>query len=81
MELPKKMPQSTEHRRILGEFYDLNKNKQWFDRAEFVELHSSHMKPTIEIYCQYNPVLEMKEILEFTTKHNIALEIISRSNQ
>ena len=80
MELPKKLPKSTEHRRILGEFYDINKNKQWFHRAELVELHSSHMKPTLEIYCDYNPVLEMKDIIQFTSNYNIAVEIVTRSN-
>jgi len=81
MELPRTMPAKMEHRLILGEFYDTNKNKQWFDRAEFVELHSTHMKPTIEIYCSYNPVLEMKDILQFASGHNVAVEIIARSNQ
>jgi ketol-acid reductoisomerase len=81
MELPKRMPAKTEHRLILGEFYDINKNKQWFDRAELIELHPNHMKPTIEIYCSYNPVLEMKEILQFASGHNIAVEVIARSNQ
>ncbi len=81
MELPRKMPQKMEHRQILGEFYDINKNKQWFDRAEFIELHANHMKPALEVYCSYNPVLEMKEILQFTGLHNIAIEFISRSNQ
>ena len=80
MELPQKMPVNKEHRRILGEFYDLNKNKQWFLRAELIELHSTHMKPTIEIYCSYNPVLEMKEILTFTNKYNIAFEVFAHSN-
>jgi hypothetical protein len=72
---------SQEHRRILGEFYDINKSRQWFYRAELIELHPSHMKPTLEIYCNYNPVLEMKDILQFTNKYNIALEIVARSNQ
>lgn len=81
MELPRKLPDGTEYRRILGEFYDTNKNRQWFHRAELVEMHPSHMKPTLEIYCDYNPVLEMKDILQFTSRYNLALEIIARSNQ
>lgn len=82
MELPKKLDGlSLEHRRILGEFYDWQKDKQWFIRAELIPLHASHMKPTIELYCSYNPVLEMKEILQFTSKHNIAVEVINSSNQ
>ena len=81
MELPRKLPVNQEYRRILGEFYDINKNRQWFNRAELVEMHPSHMKPTLEIYCDYNPVLEMKELLQFTAKYQLGLEIKARSNQ
>lgn len=81
MELPRQMPNGLEYRRILGEFYDTNKNKQWFNRVELIEMHSSHMKPTLEIHCDYNPVLEMKEIIAFTSKYNLGLEIVARSNQ
>ena len=81
MELPRRMPAKPVHRQILGEFYDMNKNKQWFNRAELIELHSSHMKPTIEIFCDYHPVLEMKDIIQFANRHNIAIEVIARSNQ
>jgi hypothetical protein len=81
MELPRKMPSKIEHRIILGEFYDMNKDKQWFDRAEFVELHPTHMKPTLEIYCSYNPVLDMKDIIQFTESKNVAIQIIARSNE
>jgi len=81
MELPRKMPKRIDHRVLLGEFYDVNKNKQWFDRAEFIEMHPTHMKPTIEIHCSYNPVLEMKEILQFASAHNVAIQIVARSNQ
>ena len=81
MELPRTMPTGQEHRRILGEFYDINKNRQWFKRAELIENHPSHMKPTIEIYCDYTPVLEMKELLEFTTRYNLALNFVANSNQ
>ena len=81
MELPHKLPDSINHRKALGEFYDLNKNRQWFHRAELIEMHPSHMKPTLEIYCQYNPVLEMKEILSFTSRYNLALEIIALSHR
>lgn len=81
MELPKHLPEKQEHKRILGEFYDYNKNKQWFYRAELVEMHPTHMKPTIVIYCNYNPVLEMKDILQFCNNYNIAHEILALSNQ
>ena len=81
LELPRKLPKGKEHRRILGEFYDINKNKQWFNRAELVELHPTHMKPTLVIICDYNPVLEMKEILQFTGTYNLALDVVPRSHQ
>ena len=81
MELPQRMPEKQEYRRILGEFYDGAKTRQWFHRAELIELHSTHMKPTLEIYCSYNPVLEMKEILQFTDKYKLALEIVTLSNK
>ena len=35
MELPKNMPSKIELRKILGEFYDMNKNKQWFAHVPF----------------------------------------------
>jgi len=81
MELPRRLPEKREFRRILGEFYDVNKNRQWFNRAELVELHSTHMKPTLEIYCDYNPHFELNAILEFTTRYNIAHEIIDLSHR
>ena len=81
MELPNKMPSTPEKRRILGEFYDEFHEKQWFHRVEFVENHPNHMKDTLEIYCKYNPVLEMKPILEFTGKYQIALQIVAFSHQ
>jgi hypothetical protein len=83
IELPRRINEikNPEHRRILGEFYDINKNRQWFRRAELIELHPTHMKPTIEIYCDYNPVLEMKDILQFTSKYNVAVEIFALSNR
>lgn len=81
MELPHKMPESVPLRKVLGEFYDINRTKQWFHRAELVEMHPTHMKPTLEIHSRYNPILEMKEILEFTNKYNLALEVVPFSHQ
>lgn len=81
IELPQHMPNNGEHKRILGEFYDTYKNKQWFRRAELISNHPTHMKPTLEIHCNYTPVLEMKDIIPFFTKYNLGMEIISRSHQ
>jgi len=80
MELPKRLPEKNEHRVILGEFYDINKDKQWFDRAEFIANHPTTMKPTIQIFCSFTPVLEMKEILQFAEKRSVAVEFVNRSN-
>lgn len=75
------LPKDPEKRRILGEFYDINKNKQWFWRAEYIENHPTHMCDTLVIYPKYNPVLEMKDILTFGDKYKIALEIVPLSHE
>lgn len=80
MKLPTQLPTSQEDRRVLGEFYDINKDRQWFEQAELVENHPKHMKKTLVITVNYNPLLENKEILAFTHKYNLALEIISLDN-
>ncbi len=81
MELPTKPLANPAKRRVLGEFYDRFHRQQWFHRAEYVENHPNHMKDTIEIYANYNPVLEMKEVLEFMDKHRLAYEVIAKSHQ
>jgi hypothetical protein len=81
MELPRSLPKNPQQRRLLGEFYDIHKNKQWFQRAEFLEVHPSHMRPAIEIYCQIKPVLEMKDILQFADRNNVAVDFIVLSNR
>ena len=80
MELPTKPLANIEKRRILGEFYDRFHRQQWFHRAEYIENHPNHMKDTIEIHAKYNPVLEMREILEFFDKYHLAYEVISQSH-
>lgn len=81
MELPQKPLANPEKRKILGAFYDRFHRQQWFWRAEFIENHPNHMKDTIEMHVKYNPVLEMKEVLEFMDQHHLAYEIISQSHQ
>jgi len=81
MELPTKPLANVAKRIILGEFYDRFHRQQWFHRAEYVEDHPNHMRDTIEIHAKYNPVLEMKEVLEFMDKHHLAYEIIAQSHQ
>ena len=80
MKLPKYLPDNQEDRRILGEFYDTYKDRQWFERAEIVEKHPTHMKKTLEITVSYPPLLENKEILGFTHKYNLALSTVSKTH-
>jgi len=81
MQLPRKLPDNQEDRRILGEFYDTYKDRQWFERAELVENHPTQMKKTLEIVVNYPPLLENKEILEFTHKYNLALVTVSKTHE
>lgn len=61
------------------EFYGLYSGRQWFDKAE-IYTHPNQLKRTLELTCNYNPLLEMKEILTFTSKYNLAVEIVDLSN-
>lgn len=78
---PELAPLNEKDRSILAEFYEMNKNKQWFDGALIIKNHASHMGPTLEIYCNYNPVLEMRDIIQFTSKYSLSTEMVNRSNQ
>jgi hypothetical protein len=73
-------PLNEEERRWLGEFYDWNKSKQWFRGALIVKNHQKQFKTTLEVYTNYNPVLEMKTILEFVNKYQLGVEIIDLSH-
>ena len=82
MVLPNKLDRlSQEDRNILGEFYNGYSTRQWFHRAEIIEKHPKHMKKTLELSVNYNPVLEMKEVLSFTQRYNMAIDIIDLSNK
>lgn len=81
MRLPKQLPAGQEDRRILGEFYDTYKDRQWFDSAELVENHPTQMKKTLEVFVAYNPLLEAKELLTFTQKYNLALVVTTLRNE
>jgi hypothetical protein len=81
MELPRTLPKGREQKRILGEFYDLYKDRKWLSRAELIEMHPVHLKPTLQIYCEYEPALERRELVQFSALYNLALEIFIRSNQ
>jgi len=80
MQLPEQMPTDADDRRILGEFYDQYKDNQWFQRAELIPNHPRQMKRTLEIYAAYNPLLQMKDLISFTSKYNLALEIVDLSH-
>lgn len=81
MTLPNKLPDNQRLRVALGKFYDSAKNKQWFERAELVENHPANMRNTLELYVNYNPVLEMKEILQFVHEYDLALIVNDLSNR
>lgn len=70
---------SNEDKLIIFEFYGLYSSRQWFDKVE-VMIHPNQMKKTLEITCNYNPLLEMKDILTFTQRHNMAIEIVDLSH-
>lgn len=80
MRLPSQLPINEEDRKALGEFYNNHSTKQWFDKAEIVEQHPTHMKRTLVLNVNFTPAFEMKEILSFTHKYNLGLDVISSQN-
>lgn len=79
MKLPEKLHNlSPENRSILGEFYNANATKQWFDRAEIVITPDRRV---LELVVNYSPILEMKDILAFTSKYNLSVEITDLSHK
>jgi hypothetical protein len=66
-------------KKALYEVYQLFETRQWFDKAE-VFVHPNQMKKTLELTCNYDPLLERKEILSFTQRHDLALEIVDLSH-
>ena len=71
---------TSEERRILGEFYDLNANKQWFRGARILHKHPNTLTKTIEIIANYKPVVEMKEVISFGHKYQLSTEWIILGN-
>lgn len=74
MELPRNLPKSQEDKRILGEFYDVFHQQQWFIRAEFYENHPTQMRRAIEAHVAYVPTLEMKNVLTWLHKYQLGIE-------
>lgn len=72
--LPERLPESVEDRRLLGDFYDTFCTKQWFRGAELVENHPTTMRKTLVVKCDYKPVAEMTEILNFAHPRQVALD-------
>jgi hypothetical protein len=82
MRIPEKIQNlAVRDRQILFEFYGLFSNRQWFDKVELLLTHPTHMKRTLEVSCNYNPLLEMKDILTFTQTHNLAVDIVDLSHK
>jgi hypothetical protein len=48
--------------------------------AMIVENHPNQMRKALVLNVNYNPALEMKEILAFTHKYTLGLEIVSKQN-
>ena len=80
MRLPTQLPNNQADSNALGEFYNTHAMKQWFDMAMIVENHPNQMRKALVLNVNYNPALEMKEILAFTHKYTLGLEIISKQN-
>ena len=73
-----------EERKIIAEVYkafatefDGNGNptayQQWFRSAGIVENHPGKMTRTLQINCNYRPLLIMKEVQTVADKYNLAL--------
>lgn len=79
--IPTNLPANQEDRRVLGEFWDLYKNHQWFRSANIVENHPTQMRKTLEINANYKPIVEIKDVLSFTHKYNLAVEWVLFGNR
>jgi hypothetical protein len=76
MELPHRLPEKTESKSILEEFYDLNKCKPWFRRGEIVE--GEHGENTLEVYC-YNLIKsDLEAVQQFAERYNLRLLIAQK---
>ena len=80
MRLPTQLPNNQSDSNALGEFYNNHSTKQWFDMAMIIENHPTQMRKTLVLNVNYNPALEMKEILAFTHKYVLGLDIVSKQN-
>ena len=80
MQLPRQLPDKQEDKLALGEFYNIFSTMQWFERAEIIDNHPIKMKKTLEVLVRYKPLLEAKELLTFTAKHNLALNTVELRN-
>ena len=81
MQLPTRLPDNVEDKRILGEFYDVFSRMQWFEKAEMFENHPTRMSKAIEVTANYLPTLEMKEILMWAHKYQMPVEWKVKGNQ
>jgi hypothetical protein len=49
--------------------------QSWFRRAGIVDNHPVKMAKTLQIDCNYRPLLLMKEVLSIAEKHGLSLYI------
>ena len=72
---------------VLREFLSLFQNKSWFVQnasrpaVNIIYNHPKTMGKTLEVVCNNRPVYEMTELLSFTHKHGLALDIVDLSNK
>ncbi len=74
---------SDEDKKIIFEFYGLYSNRQWFDKVELLvqKVTPTQTNKVLQLSCNYNPLLEMKEILSFTQRYNLTVETIDLSHR
>ena len=72
MILPHRLPERREHKFILAEFYDMNKNKSWFHRAEFVE--GVDGVNTLEVYYRSTET-DLEAVQQFAARYNLRVDL------
>lgn len=61
-----------QRRAILAETVKAFARKEWFRDAAVYDAHPVDGQPTLEIKCNYVPIFERKDVMEFATKFNLA---------
>lgn len=70
---------SESDKKLVKEFVETHWNAQWFRRdipPTLYQNHPSRMCKTLEVSVAYKPLNEMKSVLAFADKHQIAVEFL-----